>query len=86
MIDLVIEARHRDIGGFAVRRVLPWRLGRAGPFVFFDHMGPVDLAPGHGMDVPPHPHIGLATITYLLEGEAVHRDSPAPISSYGLAT
>jgi redox-sensitive bicupin YhaK (pirin superfamily) len=72
----VLDARPRDIGGFAVRRVLPAAACRSvGPFVFLDHMGPADLAPGHGMDVPPHPHIGLATVTYLLEGEIVHRDS-----------
>jgi redox-sensitive bicupin YhaK (pirin superfamily) len=76
MIDVVIEGRARDIGGFPVRRTLPSALRRAvGPFIFLDHMGPVELAPGHGMDVRPHPHIGLATLTYLLDGEIVHRDS-----------
>lgn len=75
-IDLVIEGRVRDIGGFPVRRTLPTGPRRSvGPFIFLDHMGPVDLAPGAGMDVKPHPHIGLATITYLLSGEIVHRDS-----------
>jgi redox-sensitive bicupin YhaK (pirin superfamily) len=72
----VIDARPRDIGGFAVGRVLPAAARRqVGPFVFFDHMGPAALAPGHGMDVRPHPHIGLATVTYLFEGEIVQRDS-----------
>jgi redox-sensitive bicupin YhaK (pirin superfamily) len=75
-IELLIEARTRDIGGFAVRRALPSMRRRfVGPFAFFDHMGPVDLAPGGGMDVKPHPHIGLATVTYLFDGEIDHRDS-----------
>ena len=72
----VIDARPRDIGGFAVGRVLPAAACRhVGPFVFFDHMGPAALAPGQGLDVRPHPHIGLATVTYLFEGEILHRDS-----------
>jgi redox-sensitive bicupin YhaK (pirin superfamily) len=76
MIDLVIEGRARDIGGFPVRRSLPTGARRSvGPFIFVDHMGPAQLAPGDGMDVRPHPHIGLATLTYLIEGEIVHRDS-----------
>lgn len=71
-----IEARHRDIGGFTVRRLLPWRARRmVGPFVYFDHMGPVRLEAGRGVDVLPHPHIGLATVTYLYEGALLHRDS-----------
>jgi redox-sensitive bicupin YhaK (pirin superfamily) len=71
-----IDGRARDIGGFQVRRFLPSRTSPSvGPFVFFDHAGPTDLAPGHGLDVPPHPHIGLATVTYLFEGAIVHRDS-----------
>jgi redox-sensitive bicupin YhaK (pirin superfamily) len=75
--DLIIEPRLHDLGdGFVVRRVLPFRLRRqVGPFVFFDHFGPVDLAPGRGMDVRPHPHIGLATVTYLYAGAIRHRDS-----------
>lgn len=74
---LLIEPRIHDLGdGFSVRRVLPFRLRRhVGPFVFFDHIGPVDLAPGKGMDVRPHPHIGLATVTYLFDGAIEHRDS-----------
>ena len=75
-IAQVVESRKRDLGGFEVRRVLPWGGGRmVGPFIFLDQMGPVDFAPGQGIDVRPHPHIGLATVTYLFEGEIVHRDS-----------
>jgi redox-sensitive bicupin YhaK (pirin superfamily) len=74
---LLIEPRLHDLGdGFTVRRLLPFRLCRhVGPFVFFDHIGPADLAPGRGLDVRPHPHIGLATVTYLYEGALTHRDS-----------
>ena len=77
--ELVIEPRLHDLGdGFIVRRLLPHRLRRhVGPFVFFDHFGPVDLAAGRGMDVRPHPHIGLATVTYLYDGAIEHRDSLA---------
>ena len=72
----LIDARERDIEGFGVRRLLPSSARRlVGPFLFFDHMGPARLAPGAGLDVRPHPHIGLATVTYLFEGEIVHRDS-----------
>ena len=68
--------RPRDIGGFEVRRLLPSAERRSvGPFVFFDQMGPAELAPGAGIDVRPHPHIGLATVTYLFAGSIVHRDS-----------
>jgi redox-sensitive bicupin YhaK (pirin superfamily) len=75
-IELVISGRPRDLGGFSVARVLPSMQRRlVGPFIFFDHMTRNDLAPGQGMDVRPHPHIGLATVTYLFEGEIVHRDS-----------
>jgi redox-sensitive bicupin YhaK (pirin superfamily) len=75
-IETVIQARSRDLGGFAVGRVLPSAARRlVGPFIFFDHMGPADLPAGRGLDVRPHPHIGLATVTYLFEGEIVHRDS-----------
>lgn len=75
-VDLVVIPQPRDLGGFGVRRALPAAKRRmVGPFVFFDHMGPVDLASGEGLDVRPHPHIGLATLTYLLEGEMFHRDS-----------
>jgi len=74
--DLLIQPKSRDIGGFSVRRLLP-HAGRrtVGPFIFFDHMGPAKFAAGQGMDVRPHPHIGLATVTYLFSGEIVHRDS-----------
>jgi redox-sensitive bicupin YhaK (pirin superfamily) len=78
MLELVIPARRRDLGGFEVGRVLPYAPRRmVGPFIFFDHMGPVDFPPGipRSVDVRPHPHIGLATVTYLLEGEITHRDS-----------
>ncbi len=75
-LDLVIVPRLRDLGGFQVRRVLPASERRmVGPFVFFDQMGPVAFKPGSGIDVRPHPHIGLATVTYLFEGEILHRDS-----------
>lgn len=75
-IDLVIHAKPRDLGGFIVRRTLPsMRRRLVGPFIFFDHMGPVEMAPGEGMDVRPHPHIALATVTYLFEGAIFHRDS-----------
>jgi redox-sensitive bicupin YhaK (pirin superfamily) len=72
-----IDGRLHDLGdGFAVRRLLPVLQARhVGPFVFYDHMGPADFAPGRGMDVRPHPHIGLATVTWLFEGTIRHRDS-----------
>ncbi len=73
---LVIEPRTRDLGGFEVRRILPSASRRmVGPFIFFDHLGPTAFGPGKGIDVRPHPHIGLATVTYLFEGELLHRDS-----------
>ena len=75
-IEIVIEPRPRDLGGFSVRRVLPYMKKRAvGPFIFFDHMGPARFPAGDGIDVGPHPHICLATVTYLFEGEIIHRDS-----------
>jgi redox-sensitive bicupin YhaK (pirin superfamily) len=75
-IELMIAPRERDIGGLTVRRILPHAERRMiGPFIFFDHMGPVDLPPGKGIDVRPHPHIGLATVTYLFTGSMIHRDS-----------
>ena len=78
MIELVIAQRRRDLGAFAVGRVLPYRRQRmVGPYIFFDRMGPKDLEPGlpPEADVLPHPHIGLSTITYLFDGEIMHRDS-----------
>jgi redox-sensitive bicupin YhaK (pirin superfamily) len=78
MIELVIEQRRRDLGGWEVGRVLPYAKHRmVGPFVFFDHMGPADFPKGvsREIDVRPHPHIGLSTVTYLFEGEVMHRDS-----------
>ena len=75
-IELMIVPRSVDLGGFAVRRALP-HVGRrmVGPFIFFDHFGPAEFRAGDGVDVRPHPHIGLATVTYLFDGEIVHRDS-----------
>src|SRR3984885_8078127 len=75
-VQQVITARKRDLGGFSVRRALPApKLQMIGPFIFFDHLGPMALAPGAGIDVRPHPHIALATVTYLFAGGLVHRDS-----------
>jgi redox-sensitive bicupin YhaK (pirin superfamily) len=76
VIANVIDARARELGGVAVRRVLPTAARRmVGPFTFLDEMRQPSFAAGAGIDVPPHPHIGLATVTYLFEGEIVHRDS-----------
>ncbi len=75
-IEQVIVPRARDLGGFEVRRALPAATKQmVGPFIFFDQMGPVEFLAGKGIDVRPHPHIGLATVTYLFQGEMVHRDS-----------
>ena len=75
-IELLINSELKDLGEFSVRRPLPSaQRQRVGPFIFFDHMGPVDFTPGNGVSVRPHPHIGLATITYLFEGEIIHRDN-----------
>jgi redox-sensitive bicupin YhaK (pirin superfamily) len=75
-ITRVLEGRPRDLGGFSVRRVLPAPgMQTVGPFIFFDHMGPATFAAGEGVDVRPHPHIGLATVTYLFAGAFMHRDS-----------
>jgi redox-sensitive bicupin YhaK (pirin superfamily) len=74
--EIVIAGRPRDLGSFSVRRTLPAPFRRSvGPFVFLDHMTPATFPPGAGLDVRPHPHIGLATVTYLFEGEILHRDS-----------
>ena len=78
MIELVIEQRRRDLGSFEVGRVLPFARRRMiGPYIFFDRMGPKDMEPGlpREADIRPHPHIGLSTITYLFDGEIMHRDS-----------
>src|SRR5882757_1302395 len=77
IFEAIVVPWTRDLGGgFEVRRVLPSAQRRTvGPFVFFDQMGPTVVRPGTGLDVRPHPHIGLATLTYLFEGEILHRDS-----------
>ena len=81
-IRLIIPAREKDLGGFYVRRVLPFARHRmVGPWIFFDHMGPADFAPGQGINVRPHPHINLATVTYLFSGSILHRDSLGTRSS-----
>lgn len=77
-VELLVSAREKDLGGFAVRRVLPAsEQTTVGPFIFFDEMGPARFPPGEGMNVRPHPHIGLATVTYLFAGTIMHRDSLA---------
>lgn len=76
MLDTVIHSREKDLGGFFVRRLLPYATHRmVGPFIFFDHMGPSEFPPGEGINVRPHPHINLATVTFLFEGKVRHRDS-----------
>src|SRR3981081_3318844 len=75
-IDLMIVPRSVDVGHFAVRRALPHVDRRmVGPFIFFDHFGPAEFRAGQGIDVRPHPHIGLATVSFLFDGEIMHRDS-----------
>jgi len=75
-IRFLVRGRSKDLGGFSVRRVLPASMVRSvGPFVFFDEMGPAEFSEGQGINVRPHPHIGLATVTFLFEGEILHRDS-----------
>ncbi|QEM83417.1 pirin family protein [Halomonas binhaiensis] len=75
-IELLIETREKDIGNFSVRRSLPTAKRKmVGPWIFFDHMGPADFPVGEGINVRPHPHVNLATVTYLFEGEILHRDS-----------
>src|SRR6266404_6185182 len=80
-LELVIVPRTRDLGdGFEVRRALPHgKRQMVGPFIFFDHFGPVQFVAGKGLDVRPHPHIGLATVTYLFDGSVMHRDSEGNI-------
>src|SRR5271168_2577939 len=76
LIELTIIPRESDVEGFGVHRVLPYFKRRmVGPFIFLDHMGPAQMAIHKGMDVRPHPHIGLATVTYLFSGAVVHRDT-----------
>ena len=75
-LGMIIEERSRDIGDFLVGRLIPFRKKRMiGPFIFIDHMGPTELGPNKYMDVDQHPHIGLSTLTYMLEGEIMHEDS-----------
>jgi redox-sensitive bicupin YhaK (pirin superfamily) len=75
-IRALLKPHEHDVGGLTVRRVLPALAARTvGPFIFFDHLGPATLMPGKGLDVRPHPHIGLATVTYLFDGAIMHRDS-----------
>lgn len=75
-VELVIRPKLKDLGEFTVRRVLPAPERRmVGSFIFFDHMGPAEFPPGQGIQVRPHPHIGIATVTFLFEGEIMHRDS-----------
>jgi redox-sensitive bicupin YhaK (pirin superfamily) len=75
-VSLIITPREKELGGFSVRRALPVKEQRKiGPWIFFDHAGPATFAPGEGVDVRPHPHINLATVTYMFEGSFMHRDS-----------
>ena len=75
-LETVVVPRSVDLDGFSVRRALPHTSRRTvGPFVFFDHFGPAEFKSGHGLDVRPHPHIGLSTLTYLYDGEIIHRDN-----------
>ena len=75
-IELIIEPRDKDLGGFSVRRSLPTTQRKmVGPWIFFDHMGPAEFPAGQGINVRPHPHVNIATVTYLFEGEILHRDS-----------
>ncbi|MEZ5470348.1 MAG: pirin family protein [Marinicella sp.] len=81
-IQHIITPRRKDLGGFSVRRLIPTAKQRMiGPWIFFDHMGPADFQAGQGIDVRPHPHINLATVTYLFEGEILHRDSLGSVAT-----
>lgn len=81
-IKHIIQPRKKDLGGFSVRRVLPTAKQKMiGPWIFFDHMGPADFEAGQGIDVRPHPHINLATVTYLFEGEILHQDSLGSVAT-----
>ncbi len=82
MTVMILRPKSKDLGGFTVRRALPQPACRhVGPFIFLDEMGPAEFAPGKGIDVRPHPHIGLATITYLFDGELTHRDTTGAVQS-----
>lgn len=75
-VVMIIHPKEKDLGDFSVRRVLPYaKQPMVGPWIFFDHMGPAEFPAGSGINVRPHPHINLATVTYLFEGEILHRDS-----------
>ena len=75
-IELIIQPRDKDLGGFSVRRSWPTTQRKmVGPWIFFDHMGPAEFPAGQGINVRPHPHVNIATVTYLFEGEILHRDS-----------
>src|SRR5471030_2971978 len=79
-VEMVIVPRAHDVGGFEVHRALPAKQKQMiGPFIFFDQMGPGEFLTGTGLDVRPHPHIGLATVTYLFDGSIMHRDSEGNI-------
>src|SRR5688572_18926264 len=81
-LGTVVVPRSVDLGDFEVRRALPHTTRRSvGPFVFFDHFGPAEFKSGTGLDVRPHPHIGLATVTYLMDGEIMHRDSLGTVAA-----
>ena len=81
-VETVIVPKTHDVGGFDVKRALPSSRRRMiGPFIFFDQMGPATLPQGKGMDVRPHPHIGLSTVTWLIEGEIMHRDSVGSVQA-----
>ena len=81
-VELIVKPKEKNLGEFSVRRVLPSvQRKKVGPWVFFDHMGPAHFAAGNGVNVRPHPHIGIATVTYLFDGEILHRDS---LGSYQL--
>ncbi|WP_199555173.1 pirin family protein [Sandaracinobacteroides hominis] len=81
---LTIDSKPRDLGGFHVARLLPHHSRRmVGPFIFFDHIGPARMEPGTGMDVRPHPHIGLATVTYLFDGAIRHKDTLGTVRDIG---
>ena len=81
-IELRIDPRDRPVGNSQVRRLLPHRTRRmVGPFIFADLIGPDDLAPGAAVDIDAHPHIGLSTLTYLLDGSLIHRDSTGAVAA-----